>query len=434
LRTLGRYVIHESLASGGMATVHLGTLRVPERAFSRVVAIKILHAHVAADARLRRMFLEEARLVSRIRHANVASTIDVIGDGDELVVVMDYVDGAPVSALLKALWTKGEPFPLPVAIGIAIDMLEGLHAAHETTSDTGAPLGVVHRDVSPQNVLVGFDGVARLVDFGVAKSLAQAHETAPGEVKGKAGYMAPEQARGQGVDRRADVYGASVVLWEMLTGTRMVRGETFAEALLNQLTVKPEAPSRLRSNVSKELDAIVLRGLAPKPEDRFPTARAMAEALTELRLRASAAEIGAFVRTTCEELFVARRALLQRVASAQDTPRKPRRAWRWLLAAAAALALMGSAALVSARRARAPSAPEPLPASSTAAVVVAPPPPEVPAPDPTPPAPPAPRQTTKPAARPRPPAPSASAPAPKNCCAPDGLRIRFADCVDNCKP
>lgn len=221
LRRVGRYAVLDAFASGGMATIHFGR-QLGEAGFGRVVAIKRLHPHLASDPEFAAMFLDEARMAARIRHPNVASTLDVVADGSELLMVMDYIAGEPLSAFIARRQTEPTPIPPAVASAIVGDALLGLHAAHEARSEAGEPLGIVHRDVSPQNLLVGLDGVTRVIDFGVAKAAGRMHVTRENCVKGKITYMAPEQLRAEAVSRRSDVYSAAVVLWECLTGRRLM--------------------------------------------------------------------------------------------------------------------------------------------------------------------------------------------------------------------
>ena len=216
-RMLGRYALYEKIAAGGMATVHIGRLLGPV-AFARTVAIKRMHPHFAADPAFVAMFLDEARLAARIRHPNVVPTLDVVAMENELFLVMEYVLGESLARLMQAAATRGERIPPSMVATIMAGVLHGLHAAHEATSDRGEPLGIVHRDVSPQNILVGTDGVARVLDFGVAKAAGRIQTTREGQLKGKLAYMAPERDPRQGVAPAADVYAASVVLWEALTG------------------------------------------------------------------------------------------------------------------------------------------------------------------------------------------------------------------------
>ncbi len=271
-RIVGRYALFDAIASGGMASVHLGRLMGPV-GFSRTVAIKRLHETFATDPEFVAMFMDEARLAARIRHPNVVPTLDVVALERELLLVMEYVSGESLSLLLKRARTEKRPTPIPVVVDILIDTLSGLHAAHEATNEKGEPLDIVHRDVSPQNILVGTDGVARLLDFGVAKAVGRMHETRAGQVKGKIRYMAPEQITGKGVTRTADIYAASIVLWEAVTGKRLFTGDTDAEVMFRVLEGKVDPPSRHRPDVPRALDEIILRGLSPKPSDRFATAQ-----------------------------------------------------------------------------------------------------------------------------------------------------------------
>ncbi|MCL2451049.1 MAG: serine/threonine protein kinase, partial [Polyangiaceae bacterium] len=274
VRVLGRYALYDEIAAGGMATVHIGRLLGPV-GFSRTVAIKRLHAQFAKDPEFVSMFLDEARLAARVRHPNVIGTLDVVALSGELFLVMEYVPGESFARLWRAARDSGRPIPVPTAVAIIVAVLEGLHAAHEATNDRGEPLGLVHRDVSPHNILVGTDGIARVLDFGVAKAAGRLQTTRDGQLKGKISYMAPEQVQGV-VDRTTDVYAASVVLWEALTGHRLFFAENEARTLANVLYPKVDPPSRLARGVSATLDAIVLKGLSANPAHRYATAREMA--------------------------------------------------------------------------------------------------------------------------------------------------------------
>ena len=223
-QSIGRYGIYGKIASGGMASVHFGRL-LGAVGFSRTVAIKRLHPHLAEDPEFLATMIDEARMAARIHHPNVVPTLDVVSADGELLVVMEYVRGESLSRLLRAEVGSGRRVPLPIASAIVIGALHGLHAAHEATSDRGTPLGIVHRDVSPQNLLVGIDGLARVIDFGVAKAAGRLQTTRDGVLKGKMAYMAPEQLAGREAPRAADVYGMGVVLWETLAGTRRARHE-----------------------------------------------------------------------------------------------------------------------------------------------------------------------------------------------------------------
>jgi serine/threonine-protein kinase len=229
-----RYIIGEEIAAGGMATVHLGGM-VGDGGFTRVVAIKRLHPHYARDPEFTAMLLDEGRLTARITHVHVVQTLDVVASGPDLFIVMEYVHGEPLNRLLRNVVRKGERIPPKIAAGIVAGVLRGLHAAHEARDAQGALLGVVHRDVSPQNVMVGVDGIARVLDFGIAKAKGRAHHTETGQIKGKFAYMPPEQLRAEALDRRADLYAAGVVLWESLVGARLFTGADQAPSLEKQI-------------------------------------------------------------------------------------------------------------------------------------------------------------------------------------------------------
>ncbi|MGH7280352.1 MAG: serine/threonine-protein kinase, partial [Polyangiaceae bacterium] len=226
---MGRYALYAEIASGGMATVHFGRLLGPV-GFSRTVAIKRLHPQFAKDPEFVSMFLDEARLAARIRHPNVVPTLDVVATQGELFLVIDYVQGESLSKLVRGARGRGQRVPPRIVATILSGSLHGLHAAHEARNERGEPLNIVHRDISPQNILVGTDGVARVLDFGVAKAAGRIQTTREGQLKGKLAYMAPEQLSGD-VSRKTDVYAAAVVLWEALTGRRLFTGENEAAIL-----------------------------------------------------------------------------------------------------------------------------------------------------------------------------------------------------------
>lgn len=274
----GRYTIYGQIGAGGMATVQYAHFVGPG-GFSRPVAIKRLHPHFATDPGFVSAFLDEARIAARIAHANVVATLDVIEQPDEVSVVMEYVHGESLAGLFSLAQARGAPLPCKIATSLMVGVLHGLHAAHETCSERGEPLGIVHRDVSPENILVGSDGVARLLDFGIAKAKGRSRTTPTGELKGKLGYMAPEQYRGEEVDRRVDVYGASVVLWEALTGHMLFDGTNDAAVVNAVMNGVVRAPSELAPRLPTALDALVLRGLARNRDERFESAREMALAL-----------------------------------------------------------------------------------------------------------------------------------------------------------
>jgi serine/threonine-protein kinase len=306
VRILGRYALHGAIASGGMATVHFGRL-LGAVGFARTVAIKRLHPHFASDPDFVSMFVDEARLASRFRSPHVVPTLDVVTTEGELFLVMEYIPGESLARLMRLASESRERVPVAVAAGVMAGVLRGLDAAHEARSERGEPLGIVHRDVSPQNVIVGSDGLARVLDFGVAKASGRLQTTRDGQIKGKLGYMGPEQLRADTVTRATDVYAASVVLWELLAGERLFKADNEAAVVTRILQGVVVPPSRASSErlpardpetqrlLEEGLDPIVMRGLDRDPTRRFQTTREMATALEQHVAPAGAAQIGEWV-------------------------------------------------------------------------------------------------------------------------------------------
>jgi serine/threonine protein kinase len=316
-RTIGRYSIFGEIASGGMATVHYGRLVGPV-GFSRTVAIKRLHAQYAKDPEFVAMFLDEARLAARIQHPNVVPTLDVVSTDGELFLVMEYVQGETLARLNRVVRDAGTHMPSRIALTTIVQVLHGLHAAHEAKDERGAPLGIVHRDISPQNVLVGVDGVARVLDFGVAKAAVRLQTTREGQLKGKLAYMAPEQIGGT-VDRLTDIYAAGVLLWESLTGKRLYEAVNEGQLLQKVLRGRPERPSAHVGNLSQVLDDITLRALELDPRKRFATAREMALALERTGELAMPSEVGDWVENTARPELSRRAERLAEIESSTKT-------------------------------------------------------------------------------------------------------------------
>jgi eukaryotic-like serine/threonine-protein kinase len=317
LSVVGRYVLHAALARGGMATIHLARL-LGAQGFSRVVAAKRLHPCFTEDPEFRRMFLDEARIASRVHHPNVVPVLDVVEAEGEVVLVQEYVHGVPLDKLLRATSAAGEVLPVGVAVAVAADVLAGLSAAHEARDELGAPLGIVHRDVSPQNVIVGVDGIARLLDFGVAKATLSANVTRAGVFKGKLAYCAAEQLQGR-ASRASDLYAASVVVWEALAGRRLHAGRTEAEIVaavaagdLPRLmeVVDPAATLPSRRRMLERLDPIVRTGMELAEADRWPTAGAMREAVLAVVPAAGPAEVSRWVKLHGQEYLEGRQKLI----------------------------------------------------------------------------------------------------------------------------
>jgi serine/threonine protein kinase len=325
-RVIGRYALYEKVASGGMAAVHLGRLLGPV-GFARIVAIKRLHSQFAEEPEFVAMFLDEARLAARINHPNVVSTLDVVNVEGELFLVMEYVRGESLSRLARATHENGTRTQPAIAASVMAGVLHGLHAAHEARGEHGESLDIVHRDVSPQNILVGVDGVARVLDFGVAKAVGRLQTTRHGQIKGKLSYMAPEQIRARPVDRRTDVYAASVVLWETLTGMRLFGGDNDGEILEKVLAGRVDPPGKHASGIPAALDELTLRGLSPNPADRFATSRDMARALEDTIPTVVASRIGEWVESAAKEVLTERSRIIDRIEADTAVKRveRPRR-------------------------------------------------------------------------------------------------------------
>ncbi len=294
LRVVGRYAVYNEIAAGGMATVHIGRLLGPV-GFARTVAIKRLHPQFAKDPEFVSMFLDEARLAARVQHPNVVATIDVVATGGELFLIMDYVRGESLSRLIRAVKRDGQLVPPRIGAAIMCGFLHGLHAAHEAKNERGETIDLVHRDVSPQNVLVGADGITRVLDFGIAKAQGRIQVTRDGQIKGKLAYMPPEQLAGRELTRAVDVYASAVVTWEMLTGERLFKGETESDTLAKILRDEVLPPSLVVPSVPASFDAVLLRALSREPSMRHATARQLALELERCVGVASPTEVGEWV-------------------------------------------------------------------------------------------------------------------------------------------
>jgi serine/threonine protein kinase len=279
-RMLGRYRLMQRLAQGGMATVYLARQEGPG-GFDRPVAIKVVHSHLARERRFASMFLDEARLTGRLHHPNVCSVIEFGDQGGQLYLVMEYLHGETFQSALKRGWNGGRVLPPETVARILCDAARGLHAAHELTDAQGRPFELVHRDISPQNLIVLYDGHTKLTDFGIARARGRLTDTTVGELKGKISFMSPEQLQGGVIDRRTDIWALGVVAWEALSGRRLFRTENEGATAINVISAAIPPPSAIVRDVPEALGAIVMRALERDVDARTPTAAALADQLEE---------------------------------------------------------------------------------------------------------------------------------------------------------
>ncbi len=279
LETYGSYQLVEKLAMGGMAQLYLAKRRAAKGSDERTVVLKRILPHLAEDTTFVAMFLDEARIAARLHHPNVIEILDLGAEGDSYFIAMEYIHGEDLRRITKRGVELHRRMPPPLVCRVVAEACRGLDYAHKRTDAAGKPLQIVHRDVSPQNILVGFDGSVKVVDFGIAKAVDKATVTATGVIKGKHAYMSPEQALGRPIDHRTDVFALGIVLYESLTSTRLFRRATDLQTLKAVSECKVEPASRVFPAVPAELDAILLKALSRDMNARYQTASALAQAL-----------------------------------------------------------------------------------------------------------------------------------------------------------
>ncbi len=323
---IDRYELIGEIASGGMATVYLARL-TGVGGFQRFVAIKRLHPHLAGEAEFVEMFLDEARLAAGIHHPNVVPILEVGATPNGYYLVMEYVEGETLARLLARAASRSSRLPTPITVRLAVDMLSGLHAAHELRDETGQLAGLVHRDVSPQNVLVGSDGITRITDFGVARAASRLTATRVGQLKGKIAYMAPEQAAGvEDVDRRADVFACGVVLWEAFAHKRLFKAENEA-ITLSRVMSEPVPPLHtVAPHVPRAISDVIMRALERDVQRRFPTCAEMGDALERAGIAtgnmATPRDLQAYIQDVLGgEIQQQRDAVRAWIARSESTPR-----------------------------------------------------------------------------------------------------------------
>ena len=301
-RSLGKYKLVAEIARGGMGIVYLAMAQGPG-GFNKLVVIKELKPDLVEDPAFLAMFLDEARLAARLNHPHIVTTNEVGQDGQRYFMAMDYLDGRTLDRVRRRSAAAGSPFTLAMQIRVVCDVLAGLEYAHNLADFDGRPLGIVHRDVSPQNVFITFDGQVKVVDFGIAKAADSTNETRAGMLKGKIVYMAPEQALGQKVDARADVFSAGVMLWEALVGRRMWQNKSDLEVLRAVVAGDLPRASTVNPNVSRELDEICARAMAFNRDQRYPSAGALQDDLELYLLGAGKSISGRDVGACVTDLF-----------------------------------------------------------------------------------------------------------------------------------
>lgn len=313
---VGPYQLLGKIATGGMGAVYL-CRRSGYAGFQRLMALKLMHPHLTDQTQFLRMFLDEARIAGRMHHPNAVAILDLGKSPRGPYVVMEYIEGCTLAQLLGRHKTSRSPrFIVP----IMMDVLSGLHAAHQLCDDDGVSLGLVHRDVSPSNILLGVDGIARITDFGIAKARARFTHTPAGTRKGKLSFAAPEQIRAGTCDPRSDVFSAGVVLWSSLTGKSLFRGDSDAQTVGNVLNRDIPPPSKIGLRPPECLDEICLRALQRDPAERYQSAADMADALRAVASRhallGTPIEIGRWVSATFADQLEARR----QVVAAEEPP------------------------------------------------------------------------------------------------------------------
>ncbi len=319
LENYGHYQLVKRLAMGGMAQIYLARRRGPE-ASNELVVVKRILPHLAENLEFVRMFLDEARIAARLAHPNIVQIHDLGAQDDSFFLAMEYIHGEDVRRMWKRAEAQGRSLPIPLACRIIADACAGLDYAHKKTDPAGKPLNIVHRDVSPQNILVSFEGAVKVVDFGIAKAADQATVTRSGVLKGKYSYMSPEQAAGKRVDCRSDVFALGVVLYELLTQTRLFKRSNDMQTLSAVAECQVTPPSQVSPRVPATLDAIVMQALAKDPEDRYAEALQLQEALEEwLSTQPQPTDLAAFMSELYAERL-AREARAGMVVVDEDPP------------------------------------------------------------------------------------------------------------------
>ncbi|HLT31879.1 MAG TPA: serine/threonine-protein kinase [Myxococcaceae bacterium] len=304
METFGRYELLRRLANGGMGQIDLARQKGPV-GFQKLLVVKRILPHLSEDEEFLKMFLDEARIAALLNHPNIAQIYESGQADDIYYMAMEYVQGEPITQVVRKAEAQGRPMPVPLLIRIIADAAAALDYVHHAKSPSGRPLGLIHRDVSPQNVMVSFHGTVKLIDFGVAKAANKLSMTSVGAIKGKYAYMSPEQATDQELDGRSDIFGLATILYEQLTGTRLFKRETDHGTLKAVVGHRVPPPSSVVDGIPPGLDEVVLQGLAKHRDDRFERAAdfqlALEEVLMHARLPGSPGHLAAFMRELYEQ-------------------------------------------------------------------------------------------------------------------------------------
>jgi serine/threonine-protein kinase len=315
-QTLGRYKLLALLATGGMAEIYLAR-QTGIQGFERLVVVKKILPQLAKEQRFLDMFFDEARIAAQLNHPNIVQIYDLGKEDETYFIAMEYLEGESLGYLIREANRAGHDLPPALAAGMIAQVCDGLDFAHNLHDDSGRPLSIIHRDISPQNIIVLFSGGVKLVDFGIAKAASQVHQTRVGTLKGKLAYLAPEQIQGKPVDARSDIFSLGVVFWELLTCRRLFKADNEASILQTIVFGEVAPPRRFNPAVSPELEAIVLQALEKDPDRRPPTAGRMAAAIREHLLKAGAAagvqEVAAFVDLVFSDRARTKRRLLEEI-------------------------------------------------------------------------------------------------------------------------
>jgi eukaryotic-like serine/threonine-protein kinase len=320
----GKYLLLDRIAVGGMAEVFAAKAFGVE-GFERILAIKKILPTMGEDPELVSMFVDEARIAVQLSHPNIVQVLELGKHDETLYIAMEYISGRDLRQLLDRFRRRGQPMPIPQACAIAARVCDALDYAHRKGDASGKPLGIVHRDVSPQNVLVSFDGGVKLIDFGIAKAERRLQKTQSGILKGKFSYMSPEQVRGEALDRRSDVFAAGVLLWELICGRKLFTGDSDYAVLEKVRRVEVPPPASVNPEVPRELSRVVLAALAPEPRDRYQWCGDLQDDLQQFAQLAGAPlgsrQLAGFLREEIPAEHEKEQARLQRWMRASGTER-----------------------------------------------------------------------------------------------------------------